>query len=83
MRNAGRHFLQIPGPSTVPERILEVNSKQTIDSRAPAFAKIGQRDLSGLKTIFKTREHVFIYPASGIGAWEAGLVNVLSPGEPI
>ena len=83
MRNAGRHFLQIPGPSAVPERILGAISKQTIDHRGPAFSKVGQRSLSGLKTIFKTKEPVFIYPASGTGAWEAALVNVLSPGDRI
>jgi alanine-glyoxylate transaminase/serine-glyoxylate transaminase/serine-pyruvate transaminase len=81
MRNAGRHFLQIPGPSAVPDRILGAISKQTIDHRGPDFAKVGQRSLSGLKTIFKTKEHVFIYPASGTGAWEAALVNVLSSGD--
>lgn len=81
MRNAGRHFLQIPGPSAVPERILSAISRQTIDHRGPDFAKVGQRALSGLKTIFKTKEHVVIYPASGTGAWEAALVNVLSPGD--
>jgi alanine-glyoxylate transaminase/serine-glyoxylate transaminase/serine-pyruvate transaminase len=81
MRNAGRHFLQIPGPSAVPGRILGAISRQTIDHRGPDFAKVGQRSLRGLKTIFKTKEHVFIYPASGTGAWEAALVNVLSPGD--
>jgi alanine-glyoxylate transaminase/serine-glyoxylate transaminase/serine-pyruvate transaminase len=81
MRNAGRHFLQIPGPSAVPERILGAISKQTIDHRGPDFAKVGQRALSGLKTVFQTKEHVVIYPASGTGAWEAALVNVLSPGD--
>lgn len=81
MRNAGRHFLQIPGPSAVPERILGAISRQTIDHRGPDFAKVGQRALSGLKTIFKTKENVVIYPASGTGAWEAALVNVLSPGD--
>ena len=81
MRKAGRHFLQIPGPSAVPYRILSAISNQTIDHRGPDFAKVGLRALSGLKTIFKTDEHVFIYPSSGTGAWEAALVNVLSPGD--
>jgi alanine-glyoxylate transaminase/serine-glyoxylate transaminase/serine-pyruvate transaminase len=81
MRKAGRHFLQIPGPSAVPDRILSAISNQTIDHRGPDFAKVGLRALSGLKTIFKTDEHVFIYPSSGTGAWEAALVNVLSPGD--
>lgn len=81
MRRAGRHFLQIPGPSAVPERILSAISRQTIDHRGPEFAKVGQRALSGIKTIFKTDSHVIIYPSSGTGAWEAALVNVLSPGD--
>ena len=81
MRKAGRHFLQIPGPSAVPDRILNAISNQTIDHRGPDFAKVGKRALNGMKTIFKTEEHVFIYPSSGTGAWEAALVNVLSPGD--
>ena len=81
MRKPGRHFLQIPGPSSVPDRILSAISRQVIDHRGPAFAKVGGRALEGLKTIFKTDSHVVIYPASGTGAWEAALVNVLSPGQ--
>ena len=81
MRQAGRHFLQIPGPSAVPDRILRAISSQTIDHRGPDFAKIGGKALEGIKTIFKTKCNVFIYPASGTGAWEAALVNVLSPGD--
>ncbi|WP_114285429.1 pyridoxal-phosphate-dependent aminotransferase family protein [Candidatus Halocynthiibacter alkanivorans] len=81
MRRAGLHFLQIPGPSAVPDRILKAISRQTIDHRGPDFAEVGLRALTGLKTIFKTSEHVVIYPASGTGAWEAALVNVLSPGD--
>jgi alanine-glyoxylate transaminase/serine-glyoxylate transaminase/serine-pyruvate transaminase len=81
MRKAGRHFLQIPGPSAVPDRILSAIGQQTIDHRGPDFANVGKRALDGLKTIFKTDEHVFIYPASGTGAWEAALVNTLSPGD--
>ncbi|WP_113912971.1 pyridoxal-phosphate-dependent aminotransferase family protein [Roseovarius dicentrarchi] len=81
MRKAGRHFLQIPGPSAVPDRILSAIAQQTIDHRGPAFAAVGQKALDGLKTIFKTDESVFIYPASGTGAWEAALVNTLSPGD--
>ncbi|MGI9400398.1 MAG: pyridoxal-phosphate-dependent aminotransferase family protein [Rhizobiaceae bacterium] len=83
MRKAGRHFLQIPGPSAVPDRILRAISNQTIDHRGPEFAKVGMRALDGLKSIFKTKEHVVIYPASGTGAWEAALVNVFSPGDRI
>lgn len=81
MRKAGRHFLQIPGPSAVPDRILGAISRQTIDHRGPDFAKVGLRALDGLKSIFNTEENVFIYPASGTGAWEAALVNTLSPGD--
>ncbi|WP_083101145.1 pyridoxal-phosphate-dependent aminotransferase family protein [Pseudophaeobacter leonis] len=81
MRKAGRHFLQIPGPSAVPDRILSAIGQQTIDHRGPAFARVGMKALEGLKSIFKTQQHVFIYPASGTGAWEAALVNTLSPGD--
>ncbi len=81
MRQAGRHFLQIPGPSAVPDRILRAISSQTIDHRGPDFAKVGGKALDGIKTIFKTKSNVFIYPASGTGAWEAALVNVLSSGD--
>ena len=81
MRKAGRHFLQIPGPSAVPDRILSAIGQQTIDHRGPDFAKVGMKALNGVKSIFKTDESVFIYPASGTGAWEAALVNTLSPGD--
>ena len=81
MRKAGRHFLQIPGPSAVPDRILRAIGQQTIDHRGPDFAKVGLQSLSGIKSIFNTVENVFIYPASGTGAWEAALVNTLSPGD--
>jgi aspartate aminotransferase-like enzyme len=81
MRKAGRHFLQIPGPSAVPDRILRAIGQQTIDHRGPDFAKIGLQSLRGIKSIFNTVENVFIYPASGTGAWEAALVNTLSPGD--
>lgn len=83
MRKAGRHFLQIPGPSSVPDRILSAISQQVIDHRGPDFANVGSKALEGLKTIFKTESNVFIYPASGTGAWEAALVNVLSPGDKV
>jgi alanine-glyoxylate transaminase/serine-glyoxylate transaminase/serine-pyruvate transaminase len=78
---AGKHFLQIPGPSNVPDRILRAMDYPTIDHRGPDFAKIGTECLSGIKTIFKTDSHVVIYPASGTGAWEAALVNVLQEGD--
>ncbi len=80
-RRAGRHFLQIPGPSPVPDRILKAMAMPVLDHRGPEFQKLGQRVLAGIKTIFKTKNPVIIYPASGTGAWEAALANVLSPGD--
>ncbi|MDJ0994728.1 MAG: aminotransferase class V-fold PLP-dependent enzyme [Dinoroseobacter sp.] len=83
MRKAGRHFLQIPGPSAVPDRILRAISMQTIDHRGPDFAEVGQKSLAGMKSIFKTEQNVFIFPSSGTGAWEAALVNTTSPGDKV
>jgi alanine-glyoxylate transaminase / serine-glyoxylate transaminase / serine-pyruvate transaminase len=81
-RKSGRHFLQIPGPTNVPDRILRAIDRPTIDHRSAEFAKLGQECLEGLKPIFKmTSGHVFIFPASGTGAWEAAIVNTLSPGD--
>ncbi len=77
----GRHFLQIPGPSPVPDRILRAMSLPTIDHRGPEFGALGLRVLAGMRKIFQTRHPVIIYPASGTGAWEASLCNVLSPGD--
>ena len=77
----GRHFLQIPGPSPVPDRILRAMSLPTIDHRGPEFGALGLRVLAGMQKIFQTRHPVIIYPASGTGAWEASLCNVLSPGD--
>jgi alanine-glyoxylate transaminase/serine-glyoxylate transaminase/serine-pyruvate transaminase len=82
-RVAGRHFLQIPGPSPVPDRILRAMDMPVIDHRGPEFQKLGRRVLSGIKTIFKCAGPVVIYPASGTGAWEAALVNALSPGDKV
>src|SRR5262245_3975848 len=82
-RRAGRHFLQIPGPTPVPDRILRAMDMPVIDHRGPEFRALGLRVLAGIKTIFKTSEYVFIYPSSGTGAWEAALVNTLSPGDKI
>ena len=79
----GRHFLQIPGPSPVPDRILRAMSLPTIDHRGPEFAVLGKKVLSGIQQIFKTQHPVVIYPASGTGAWEAALSNVLSPGDQV
>jgi len=78
---SGRHFLQIPGPTNVPDRVLRAIDRATIDHRSREFARLGRDVLEGMQRIFKTRGHVFIYPASGTGAWEAALVNTLSPGD--
>jgi alanine-glyoxylate transaminase/serine-glyoxylate transaminase/serine-pyruvate transaminase len=78
---AGRHFLQIPGPTNVPDRVLRAIDRPTIDHRGPEFQRLGRDVLSGIRRIFQTREPVIIYPASGTGAWEAALVNTLSPGD--
>ena len=78
---SGRHFLQIPGPTNVPERVLRAIDSQVIDHRGPAFGELGLEVLGGLRGLFKTTGPVVIYPASGTGAWEAALVNTLSPGD--
>jgi len=79
---SGRHFLQIPGPTNVPDRILRAIDHPTIDHRSGEFARLGHECLDGMKAIFKmSRGHVFIYPASGTGAWEAAIVNTLSAGD--
>ncbi len=80
---SGRHFLQIPGPSPVPDRILRAMSLPTIDHRGPEFAHLGKKVISGLQQVFQTRHPVAIYPASGTGAWEAALVNVCSAGDAV
>jgi alanine-glyoxylate transaminase / serine-glyoxylate transaminase / serine-pyruvate transaminase len=77
----GRHFLQIPGPTNVPDRVLRAIDRPTIDHRGPEFGRLGREVLDGLKRIFRTEGGVVIYPASGTGAWEAALVNALSPGD--
>ncbi len=79
----GRHFLQIPGPSPVPDRILRAMSLPTIDHRGPEFGVLGRSVLQGLQKIFKTQHPVVVYPASGTGAWEAALSNTLSPGDTV
>ena len=78
---AGRHFLQIPGPTNVPERVLRAIDRATIDHRGPDFGALGREVLSGMQAVFGTRSPVVIYPASGTGAWEAALVNTLDPGD--
>ncbi|ARP85806.1 pyridoxal-phosphate-dependent aminotransferase family protein [Bordetella genomosp. 9] len=80
---AGRHFLQIPGPSPVPDRLLRAMSYPTIDHRGPEFGALGLAVLQGIKKIFKTRHPVIIYPASGTGAWEAALSNTMNPGDQV
>ena len=78
---SGRHFLQIPGPTNVPDRVLRAIDQPTIDHRGPEFGRLGKAVLAGMKRVFKTEQDVVIYPASGTGAWEAALVNTLSPGD--
>ena len=78
---SGRHFLQIPGPTNVPDRILRAMDYPTIDHRGPTFAKLAGEVLEGLKPVFGTTGPVVVYPSSGTGAWEAALVNTLSPGD--
>ena len=80
---SGRHFLQIPGPTNVPDRVLRAIDLPTMDHRGPDFAALGHEVLDGLKHVFKTTQPVVIYPASGTGAWEAALVNTLSPGDKV
>ncbi|MGD2141489.1 MAG: aminotransferase class V-fold PLP-dependent enzyme [Burkholderiales bacterium] len=78
---SGRHFLQIPGPTNVPDRVLRAIDRPTIDHRSAEFAALGREVLAGMKAVFRTEQPVIIYPASGTGAWEAALVNTLSPGD--
>jgi alanine-glyoxylate transaminase/serine-glyoxylate transaminase/serine-pyruvate transaminase len=81
MAHSGRHFLQIPGPTNVPERILRALARPTIDHRGPEFARLGKEVLERLRRVFRTDGPVVVYPGSGTGAWEAALVNTLSPGD--
>ena len=80
---AGRHFLQIPGPTNVPDRVLRAMDNPTMDHRGPDFGGLGKQVLARLKQVFQTESHVVIYPASGTGAWEAALANTLSPGDAV
>ncbi len=82
-RVPGRHFLHIPGPTPVPDRILRAMDTPLIDHRGPEFAKLSRRCLDGIKTIFKTNSPVIMYTATGTGAWEAALTNTLSPGDKV
>ncbi|MGO4325800.1 alanine--glyoxylate aminotransferase family protein [Cupriavidus sp. 2TAF22] len=78
---SGRHFLQIPGPTNVPDRVLRAIDHPTIDHRGPEFQQLGKKVLADVRKVFQTAQPVVIYPASGTGAWEAALVNTLSPGD--
>jgi alanine-glyoxylate transaminase/serine-glyoxylate transaminase/serine-pyruvate transaminase len=81
--HTGRHFLQIPGPTNVPDRVLHAMSFPTIDHRGPEFATLGKEVVAGMKRVFQTKGTVVMYPSSGTGAWEAALVNTLSPGDKV
>ena len=81
MIHTGRHFLQIPGPTNLPDRVLRAIDQPVIDHRGPEFAKLAEEVLEGLRPIFQTRGPAVIYPGSGSGAWEASIVNTLSPGD--
>ena len=81
MIHTGRHFLQIPGPTNVPDRVLRAIASPVLDHRGPEFAKLGLEVLENIRPIFQTTGPVIIYPASGSGAWEAAIVNTLSPGD--
>ncbi|MDP1883114.1 MAG: aminotransferase class V-fold PLP-dependent enzyme, partial [Bradyrhizobium sp.] len=81
--HTGRHFLQIPGPTNVPDRVLRAMDMPTLDHRGPEFAELGHAVLAGCQRVFRTKQPVIIYPASGTGAWEAAIVNTLSPGDKV
>ncbi|MGD2166793.1 MAG: aminotransferase class V-fold PLP-dependent enzyme [Gammaproteobacteria bacterium] len=80
---SGRHFLQIPGPTNVPDRVLRAMDRAVIDHRGPEFAELGKAVLRDVRSIFRTEHNVIMFPASGTGAWEAALVNTLSPGDKV
>src|SRR5436305_1733860 len=81
--HTGRHFLQIPGPTNVPDRVLRAMDMPTLDHRGPEFAELCHHVLAGSQRIFRTAQPVIIYPSSGTGAWEAAIVNSLSPGDKV
>jgi alanine-glyoxylate transaminase/serine-glyoxylate transaminase/serine-pyruvate transaminase len=81
--HTGRHFLQIPGPTNVPDRVLRAMDMPTLDHRGPEFAELGHAVLAGCQRVFRTKQPVIIYPSSGTGAWEAAIVNTLSPGDKV
>ena len=81
--HTGRHFLQIPGPTNIPDRVLRAMDMPTLDHRGAEFAELGHAVLAGMQRIFRTKQPVIIYPSSGTGAWEAAIVNTLSPGDKV
>ncbi|HZR76003.1 pyridoxal-phosphate-dependent aminotransferase family protein [Bradyrhizobium sp.] len=81
--HTGRHFLQIPGPTNIPDRVLRAMDMPTLDHRGPEFAELGFAVFSGMQRIFRTKQPVIIFPSSGTGAWEAAIVNTLSPGDKV
>src|SRR5437762_3042696 len=83
MYQPGHHFLQIPGPTSVPHRVLRAMAQPTIDHRGANFAALAREVVEGLKAVYRTNGPVIIYPSSGSGAWEAALVNTLSPGDTV
>src|SRR5438105_12776750 len=82
-KQQGRHFLQIPGPSPVPDRVLRAMDMPVIDHRSSAFAELAKAVFDGCQKVFKTSGPVIIFPSSGTGAWEAAIVNTLSPGDKV
>ena len=81
--HTGRHFLQIPGPTNIPDRVLRAMDMPGLDHRGPEFAEIGFAVLAGLQRMFRTKQPVVIFPSSGTGAWEAAIVNTLQPGDKV
>src|ERR1044072_7791540 len=81
MTHTGRHFLQVPGPTNIPDRVLRAISAPVIDHRAPEFAQLTKDVLESIRPIFQTSDPVIIFPGSGTGAWEAAIVNTMSPGD--
>jgi alanine-glyoxylate transaminase/serine-glyoxylate transaminase/serine-pyruvate transaminase len=81
--HTGRHFLQIPGPTNVPDRVLRAMDMPTLDHRGPEFATLGFEVLAGIQRVFRTKQPVIVYPSSGTGAWEAAIVNTLAPGDKV
>src|SRR6185295_15089642 len=80
---SGRHFLQLPGPTNVPDRVLRAMDRPTIDHRGPDFARLATEILDGLRPVFGTQGPVIVFPSSGTGAWEAAIVNTLKPGDKV